>query len=97
MDHGTFAALDTVKGRPIHLRNTIQIRLMTPIGLFYEQAGATVYFLVTERGEEGRLAFFRYLSDYYSGRARSPGWKALGFESAEAFDAAFVEFLRKVR
>lgn len=81
----------------VRLRNTLEQRILTPIGLFYEQAGATTYYLVMDRGEEGRGAFFRYLASAYSGKAEADGWRALGFASAEDFDAGIRAFLAELR
>ncbi len=81
----------------VTLRNTLATCSLSGLSLFYEQSGATVYYLVNERGPEGRRAFFEYLCAYYSGIERRPAWKFLGFESAEDFDARFREFLRRLR
>ena len=72
-------------------------RVLSDLDLFYEQAGATVYYLVMQRGDEGRKAFFRYLADCYAGKAGPDGWLALGFPSAEEFDAGFKAFLAGLR
>jgi hypothetical protein len=97
LSHEMFAHLPSDAGYPVQLRNTLQVRMLTPLCLFYEQAGATVYFLVNGRGAEGRAAFFRYLSDFYRGRDTSPGWLVLGFPDAKGFDGAFMDFLKSVR
>ena len=97
MSHMDFGKLSTKEILRVRLRNTIEGRILSPIGLFYEQAGATAYFLVMERGEEGRRAFFRYLADVYAGAADSEGWRALGFASDEEFDGAVKGFLAGLR
>jgi hypothetical protein len=97
MSHADFGTLSDKELLRVRLRNTLEGRILSPIGLFYEQAGATAYFLVMERGEEGRRAFFRYLSDVYAGKAEAEGWKALGFASAEEFDGAVKGFLAGLR
>jgi hypothetical protein len=88
-----FLQLPSEGAFPVRLRNTLQVRMVSVLGLFYEQAGATVFFLVNDRGAEGRKAFFRYLAAYYGGRDPSPAWQELGFESADDLDARFVKFL----
>jgi len=97
ISHAEFATLSDKELLRVRLRNTLEGRILSAIGLFYEQAGATAYFLVMERGEEGRKAFFAYLADVYAGRAPAEGWKPLGFASAEAFDAAIAKFLEGLR
>jgi hypothetical protein len=76
----------------VTLRNTLQTRRLSALGLFYEQAGATVWYLVNERGSDGRLAFLVYLSAYYSGKDPGPGWKALGYTSAKDCDETLRAF-----
>ena len=66
-------------------------------GLYYQQAGALVFFLLNGRGPDGRQALVDYMRSYYRGGAPSSGWNALGFSSAEELDAEFKKFLRGIR
>ena len=97
LSHAGFGRLTTKTLLTVTLKNTLQERILSQIGLFYEQAGAITWFLVMDREEEGRRAFFRYLSDVYGGRAPVEGWRSLGFSSAEEFDGAFLKFLGGIR
>ncbi len=92
-----FAVLPSEGLLTVRLRNTLSERVLSPIGLFYEQSGAMAYFLVMERGEEGRRAFFAYLAEVYAGTAPAAAWKPLGFPSAAEFDRAFTAFLEGLR
>ncbi len=92
-----FLGLGNRAGKPVQLRDTLVIHDLTPLSLYYEQAGATVFYLFHECGDAGRRNFFRYLSLYYRGDDPGPGWKALGFKSAEAFDRGFLAFLKSLR
>jgi hypothetical protein len=89
-----FHTLQTQGFLKVTLKNTIGARTVSPLGLFYEESGTMVYFLVNHRGREGRLAFLTYLSTYYSGTDPGPGWKALGFTTPEECDSSFREFLK---
>ncbi len=97
MSHRGFRTLPDTEILRVRLRNTIEQRILSPVGLFYEQAGATAYHLVMDRGEEGRRAFFRYLADVYAGKAAAEGWRVLGFASAEVFDEKVQAFLAGLR
>ena len=92
-----FGKLSTKELLRVALRNTLQTRILSSLSLFYEQSGATVFYLVNERGRDGRLAFLAYLSTYYSGQDPGPGWKALGFCDEEDCDASVKGFLGRHR
>jgi hypothetical protein len=61
--------------------------------VFYEQAGALVFFLWNHRGAEGRAAFIEYLRQHYNGVLPSRSWRQLGFSTPKALDDAFGEWL----
>lgn len=87
------------------------------ISVFYEQASATVWFMLNRRGPDGKKALLEYMRRYYNGEfldlppmddrglvKRDPAtakpiletWKVLGFDSSDALDKAFGEFLDSV-
>ena len=68
---------------------------MSRTNLAYNQACAMTWFLMNERGAEGRSLLMDYMADFYRGAGASDGWEALGFESAAAFDAEFRDFLER--
>ena len=68
---------------------------LSRIGLAYKQSGAMTWFLMNERGAEGRALLMEYMSDFYRGASDPDAWRALGFESAADFDAEFRAFLAR--
>jgi len=98
MSQADFALLNDlpISEQPVTLRYTTGARFLTQRGLFYDQAGALVYYLMNECGEEGRTALIDYMRAYYAGESQRSGWKALGFESSTLLERAFEEFLGSV-
>jgi hypothetical protein len=66
-------------------------------GLWYAQAGALCHFLLAKKGDEMRRKFVEYVQLHYKGHAPTPGWKFIGYESAEALDKEFAAFLNTVK
>ncbi|MBC8328306.1 MAG: PQQ-binding-like beta-propeller repeat protein [Planctomycetes bacterium] len=94
LDKEGFHELDANPTLPVSLRRTLGTRLMSEISIFYDQAGALSYFLMNERGEEGRATFLRYLQGYYEGTLEADGWQMLGFDAIDEFEQAFHAFLK---
>ena len=67
--------------------------LMTERGVFYEESGCLVFFLMYRAGPDVRAKLVEYLRATYMGTVVPEGWLALGFDKAEALDAAFKNFV----
>jgi hypothetical protein len=91
-----FHALPRESLTTVTLRNTIESYEVDGLKRFYEESGALVFFLLNGNGEEGRKRLVDYLKARYAGRVSKQGWVPLGFEDADAFDAAFREYLLSV-
>jgi hypothetical protein len=83
---------DTPLGE-LRLRYTLGRFAPTQRSLFYDQSAALVFFLMNRAGEKGRAALIEALRTHYAGRTGPEGWKALGWESAEALEREFEAFL----
>ncbi|MCE9638472.1 MAG: PQQ-like beta-propeller repeat protein [Planctomycetes bacterium] len=101
MSHNHFAKLADAPKLEVQLRNAARISIVDPRGLFYEQSGALVFWLVNRRGSEGPAAFARYLRLRYRGRlgadANVDPATILGFESVDAMQKEFRAFLASLR
>jgi hypothetical protein len=93
MTQGSFQALSD---GPVKLSNNGKSMMFSERGLWYDQAGALSYFLLQKQGPQVRKQFVQYVYDHYARRPHVPGWKYLGFESAEALDKEFLAFLATV-
>jgi|LakMenEpi03Aug12_release.lakeMendotaPanAssembly.Ray.scaffolds.fasta_scaffold01623_29 hypothetical protein len=95
MDNNGFQSLTKIEeGVEIKLRNTLQGRRYTPTAVFYDQAGALSYFFIHAQGPEGRAKFIDYMRRAYTAKQRKEAWKQLGYETPEALQKAFEEFLK---
>lgn len=94
MNQILFGGLSNEDPVEIDLTSTLGTRFYGQIGIFYEQSGALVFFMMNRCGEEGRAGFIEYMTSYWRGKARGKVWKHLGFDSLEDYVAAFEEFLR---
>ena len=72
-------------GRGLHL---------TERTVFYEESGSLVYFMMNERGAEGREAIIEALRNYYDNYSSRSGWERLGFKTAEELAREFTRFLQ---
>jgi len=97
MTHEDYAKLEDKDLAQVQLRSTLGRVGVSPIGLFYEEAGSLVFFLLHRSGEAGRKAVIGYMRDYYAGKTAKEGWKKLGFGKPEELDAKFREFLKTLR
>jgi hypothetical protein len=97
MTHGDFDKLGNSAFIRVKLRSSTGDRHFSERALWYAQAGALSFFMLHERGAEGRERFVGYVRQHYMGSAPRPGWAALGFDSAEDLDKAFFGFLKKLR
>ena len=80
----------------VRLRNTLQSRRLNTRALFYEQSGSLVFFMMNERGDEGRQAIIDYMRRYYRGRTKADGWKDLGFDGADDLHERFSAFMKRL-
>ena len=94
MNQFIFGALDKDDPIEISLTSTLGSRYYPEVGIFYEQSGALVFFMMNRCGEEGRERFLDYMATYWRGKTKDEAWKALGFDTLEDFEAAFHAFLR---
>jgi len=95
-DYLQFLALPEIVNFEVQLQYTLKRVEVTARGLFYEQAGSLVFFLMNRCGDEGRAALIEYLRDYYLGATQTSGWKALGFQEVDDLERAFVQFMEEV-
>ncbi|MEM1448361.1 MAG: hypothetical protein AAF957_13225 [Planctomycetota bacterium] len=77
----------------VRLRTTLVTLAYSAKSLYYEQAGALVFFLYNRRGPEGPERFREVLRDHYRSTTRAGAWEKLGFETVEALEKAFLGFL----
>lgn len=89
-----FGALPKSGGIEVTLSKNLGGRIMSETAVFYDQAGALVFFLMNRAGPETRALFIDYMRDYYVAKTKKSGWKALGFDSPDDLDEAFHAFLR---
>jgi hypothetical protein len=89
-----FLKLPEAEAARVRLRSTLVTVTYSAKSLYYEQAGALVFFLINRRGDEGRERFLAVLRDHYRGETKAGSWSKLGFESARVLEAAFLVFLR---
>ncbi|MDA1266431.1 MAG: hypothetical protein O2816_15230, partial [Planctomycetota bacterium] len=80
----------------VRLRTTLGVRSLSPVGMFYDQGGALVFFLMHHRGAEGRAQLIEYMREYYEEGATQQGWEQLGFATAQELETAFLEFLTEL-
>jgi hypothetical protein len=97
MSQADFAGLGDADALSVKLRNTFASKHYTQRSLWYEQAGALAFFFLQAKGPEVRKTFVDYVRLHYQGRARTSGWTFLGYESAEALDKDFGDFLKRLR
>ena len=81
---GTFKLKHTLS------ESTIDKRL-----LFYAQATALTFFVMNQCGEEGRVAYVRWLESIYSGKPLQTPWKDLGMGSPGEWKGTFVAWLKE--
>lgn len=91
--HEGFARISTEPMGIVNLPSTLMPIELTPLRLYYDQAGAVTFFLLNHRGPETPAQFIEYLRAFESGTVPSDSWKMFGFSSAEELDAAFKTFL----
>jgi hypothetical protein len=97
MAHDGFDKLQNAPGFVnVKLRYSFKQESMSQRGLWYAQAGALSYFFLQKKGSEVRQKFVDYVRGFYTGRASTPGWSVLGYESAEDLDKDFASFLKTV-
>ncbi len=88
-----------IKEKPvatITLRNTMQSRVVDVRGLFYEQSGGLVFFLMNKCGEDTREAMINYMRQHYEGRSPSEPFSNLGFEDGKDFHAKYEAYLKSL-
>jgi hypothetical protein len=97
MSQEAFLAIADGPQRNVALRNAARTLLVDPRGLFYEQSGSLVFWLVNQRGAAGRAAFAAYLRLRYRGQAPADPATALGFASEQEMEREFRKFLAGLR
>lgn len=97
MSQADFATLQDGHLLTVKLRNSFTTKNYTQRGLWYEQAGALSFFFLQAKGPDVRRTFVNYVRLHYQGRAPTPGWSFLGYESAEALDKDFTDYLKRLR
>ncbi len=97
MTQADFATLQDSYLLTVKLRNSFTSKQYTQRGLWYEQAGALSFFFLQAKGPEVRKNFVDYVRLHYQGRAPTPGWSFLGYDSAEALDKDFTDYLKRLR
>lgn len=97
MSQSKFVAASDEVVVEVQLRNTLARIGVTHASRLYEEAGSLVYFLVNEAGEERRARVFEYLRAWYAAAVPTESWKALGYETAEALEAEYTQFLTRIR
>jgi hypothetical protein len=96
MSHGDFDMLPNEAIGELSLRHALLELQITPKTIFYSQAGAVTYFMMHERGDEGREALLKFMRLYYTTPSRDPVWETLGFESEEQLVKGFERFLERL-
>jgi len=96
MTQAEFAKLHDDHEMTVKLRNSFRSVNYTERIRWYDQAGALAFFFLQKKGAEVREKFVSYVRAHYSGAAPTPGWAALGYDSAEDLDKDFLAFLKKV-
>ncbi|MEM9380601.1 MAG: hypothetical protein AAGB93_11680 [Planctomycetota bacterium] len=77
----------------VRLRTTLVTIAYSAKSLYYEQAGALVFFLYNRCGPDGPSRFREVLRDHYRSATLPGAWEKLGFETVEALEKAFLAFL----
>ncbi len=77
----------------VELRNTVGNRRLDYRALFYEEAGSLVFFLMNQRGEEGREALIDYMRKHYRGGTPKDPSGAFGFDDGKDMHEKFQAFL----
>jgi hypothetical protein len=93
LDNASFLELADEPLLDVRLRSTLVALQLSERTLFYEQAGAFVFFMLHRRGEAGHAALLDLLRAHYAGRDDRQPWRSLGFENARACQQAFEAFL----
>ncbi len=94
MNQIAFGALSKENNIPVETKSTLGSFLMSQTSVFYEQSGALVFFLMHRAGPEVRAKFIKHLENYYLGKTKKHGWKALGYDTVEELEEAYFKFLR---
>ena len=80
----------------LKLRHSLLELQLTPKVIFYAQAGAMSYFMMHERGPEGRAGLIKYMREFYTTGVKKRGWKTLGFDSPDHMKEEFERFLGRI-
>ena len=97
IDYEAFRSLSHERNVEVTLRNTLATNILSETNIFYEQAGALVFYLMHRAGPEKREALIRYAKACYGGKLGGETWKVLGYDSPAALEKPFREFLAGLR
>ncbi len=96
-DYQSFRSLEPTPKYTVQLPRSRWTYKLSPMNVFYEQSGSLVFFLRNACGPNSRARFVEYMRDVYEGDVTPPGWKALGFGSAEELDRRFKEWIATLK
>ncbi|NNL67543.1 MAG: hypothetical protein HKP30_14935 [Myxococcales bacterium] len=93
MNQLDFAKIPEKHVADVQLRNSVGNRRLDHRALFYEQSGSLVFYLMNERGDEGREALITYMRKHYRGGTPKDPSEAFGFDDGKDLHESFQEFL----